>query len=129
MEADGVELQLSEALDMNEEKKDLQDPGELQWVHAMAKFIFTYHLLDFYTTAKLLPSDTPVILSEIFEDSNQGCAAPLSYCLTKIYFFICFVFSPFFSDYRYRKDEIFKRLKVTTFAQLVSFSVYFLAIL
>ena len=25
-----------------------------------------------------------------------------------------------FADYRYRKDEIFKRLKVTTFAQLVS---------
>lgn len=25
-----------------------------------------------------------------------------------------------FLDYRYRKDELFKRLKVTTFAQLVS---------
>uniref|UniRef100_A0A8C9ZFQ1 Centrosomal protein 41 n=1 Tax=Sander lucioperca TaxID=283035 RepID=A0A8C9ZFQ1_SANLU len=32
-------------------------------------------------------------------------------------------------NYRYRKDEIFKRLKVTTFAQLVSIHVYFLAIL
>ena len=30
------------------------------------------------------------------------------------------------SDYRFRKDEIFKRLKVTTFVQLVSwrFEVY-----
>ena len=27
----------------------------------------------------------------------------------------------FLTDYRYRKDEIFKRLKVTTFAQLVSY--------
>lgn len=25
-----------------------------------------------------------------------------------------------FEDYRYKKDELFKRLKVTTFAQLVS---------
>ena len=39
--------------------------------------------------------------------------------------FECFVFS----DYRYRKDEIFKRLKVTTFAQLVRVIVYFLVIL
>uniref|UniRef100_A0A665VG54 Rhodanese domain-containing protein n=1 Tax=Echeneis naucrates TaxID=173247 RepID=A0A665VG54_ECHNA len=29
-------------------------------------------------------------------------------------------------NYRYRKDEIFKRLKVTTFAQLVSLSVFYL---
>uniref|UniRef100_A0A672Z0L1 Centrosomal protein 41 n=1 Tax=Sphaeramia orbicularis TaxID=375764 RepID=A0A672Z0L1_9TELE len=28
-------------------------------------------------------------------------------------------------NYRYRKDEIFKRLKVTTFAQLVSINMYF----
>lgn len=30
------------------------------------------------------------------------------------------LFSSCFSDYRYKKDELFKRLKVTTFAQLVS---------
>lgn len=34
----------------------------------------------------------------------------------KIDFVLCFVFE----DYRYKKDELFKRLKVTTFAQLVS---------
>uniref|UniRef100_A0A3Q3QS86 Rhodanese domain-containing protein n=1 Tax=Monopterus albus TaxID=43700 RepID=A0A3Q3QS86_MONAL len=31
-------------------------------------------------------------------------------------------------NYRYRKDEIFKRLKVTTFAQLVSIHAYFFAV-
>uniref|UniRef100_A0A665VEW3 Rhodanese domain-containing protein n=1 Tax=Echeneis naucrates TaxID=173247 RepID=A0A665VEW3_ECHNA len=31
-------------------------------------------------------------------------------------------------NYRYRKDEIFKRLKVTTFAQLVSLSVFYFVI-
>jgi hypothetical protein len=30
------------------------------------------------------------------------------------------------SDYRYKKDELFKRLKVTTFAQLVSVMVFLL---
>jgi len=28
-------------------------------------------------------------------------------------------FFSFISDYRYKKDEIFKRMKVTTFVQLV----------
>lgn len=30
-----------------------------------------------------------------------------------------------FSDYRYKKDELFKRLKVTTFAQLVSLLIFY----
>jgi len=35
---------------------------------------------------------------------------------------ICFCLK---TDYRYRKDEIFRRLKVTTFSQLVSLFVCF----
>lgn len=50
------------------------------------------------------------------------------YLLPFLDLFVLF-FPVFFLDYRYRKDEIFKRLKVTTFAQLVSFSIYFLVIL
>lgn len=46
---------------------------------------------------------------------NCFCAATLHNLKCK-----CLLLYIFFPDYRYKKDELFKRLKVTTFAQLVS---------
>lgn len=47
---------------------------------------------------------------------HQNC-----FCAAALHHLKCmFIIYIFFPDYRYRKDELFKRLKVTTFAQLVS---------
>lgn len=111
MGTDRVELSFSEALEGDEEKEDLQDPGELCLVrlHVMSEVISTV-----YSENSRL-------------DCHQVFEAPSS-CNLFLDLSICFLFL-FFSDYRYRKDEIFKRLKVTTFAQLVSINFYLLAIL
>ena len=46
------------------------------------------------------------------------------YCMDERASFVYTVFLHFyfvyFADYKFRKDELFKRMKITTFAQLVS---------
>ena len=134
MGTDRAKLRFNEALEGDEESGDLQDPGEL-WVVSCIQWLKNHHSFTWFCNyqsqwfdlwtkcAKLLA--TAAFLKYIFFK-----AVIRAWRLPPTRIFICFKYYllPHFSDYRYRKDEIFKRLKVTTFAQLVSTDVYYLII-
>lgn len=60
------------------------------------------------------------------DDNDLVSSVALCFCYENVTIFIIFHNFSFFlkSDYKFRNDEIFKRLKVTTFAQLVSTDQY-----
>lgn len=91
--------------------------GHLCWL----TLTLVFNLLDFATIY--------LILTESEKCGNISSLPPPITLLRFIYSFSFLFFIPYFSpDYRYQKDEIFKRLKVSTFAQLVSMKVHFFAV-